>query len=143
MREIWGQYGINYERLAKPRSPWYRATVDSVANPASTVLVMESWSTSFAVDGNDSPARILGCGAAGSTDDVGIGLNLPKGDPRRGDRHQGRANVAYMDGHVKSVETKDLVARVTAIKPTGNAARYNEFVDYNLDAGDTCAQWNY
>lgn len=143
IREIWGHYGINYERLAKRRAPWNRETLDGIPNPASTFMVLDSWSGSPAVDGADSPARLLGCGVAGSGNDVGVGFNLPKGDSRRGDRHQGRVNVAYVDGHVKSIAATQLVQSVQAISTVGTSNRYNQFVDYNMDAGDTCADWNF
>lgn len=107
-REIWGNYGINYEGLTKRRAPYYLDRFDNLPSPAETFLAMDSWSVSPAVDGNDGPGRFFGCGSIGSVDDVGLGFNLPKGDARRADRHSNRVNVAYCDGHVKSVPAPKL-----------------------------------
>lgn len=142
IKEIWGHYGINYEGLAKYRAPWssYGTSargIYSVVNPSATFLVMDSWSNSPAVDGSDNAGRFLGCGAVGSGNDVGVGLNLPLGDPRRGDRHSGRFNVAYVDGHVKSVSPGDLVKII-------KSGAYNEFVNYTMHSSNpTCADWKY
>lgn len=137
IREIWGHYGVNYEGLAKRRAPWNIRGMASVPTPAQTFLVMDSWSVSLAVDGNDDAGRFLGCGAVGSGNDVGIGFNLPVGDPRRGDRHQGRINVAYVDGHVKSVGARELQGII-------KSGQFNEFVGYTMDATNpTCADWKF
>jgi prepilin-type N-terminal cleavage/methylation domain-containing protein/prepilin-type processing-associated H-X9-DG protein len=137
IREIWGHYGINYEGLCKRRAPFNIRGLYSVPNPANTFLVMDSWSVSPAVDGDDNAARFLGCGAVGSSADVGIGLNLPVGDARRGDRHHNRFNVAYVDGHVKSVTAGELVQKI-------KSGAYNEFVNYTMHAtGTTCPDWKY
>lgn len=128
IREIWGQYGINYEGLCKKRAPWYRIGLDTVDTPGDTFLAMDSWSVSPSVDGADSPKRFFGSGAPGSADDVGIGFNLPAGDNRRGDRHQGNCNVVYCDGHVKAVPGRKLLELV----PSG---AYSTFTNYTTDAG--------
>ena len=128
LREIWGQYGINYEGLCKKRAPWNRIGLDSVAEPADTFMVLDSWSVSLAVDGADNPLRIFGNGPAGGGNDVGIGFNLPAGDARRGDRHQGMLNVAYCDGHVKAVKGETLLGLV----PSG---AYSKFTNYTTNAG--------
>lgn len=143
-KEIWGQYGINYERLAKNRAPWNSVLMDSIPEPSSTYMVMDSWSVSPSVDGADTPERILGCGAVGDSDDVGIGMNLPVGDPRRGDRHRGRVNVAFVDGHVKSLEIKNLAGRIRNTTTVAGSANYTEFMGYSLDAGGTtCPSWTF
>jgi len=128
LREIWGQYGINYEGLCKSRAPWNRVGLDTVSEPGETFMAMDSWCVSPAVDGNDNPLRFFGSGAVGGSDDVGIGFNLPAGDPRRGDRHQGSANVLYCDGHVKSVKAQTLLGLV----PSG---AYSKFTNYTTHAG--------
>jgi len=128
LREIWGQYGINYEGLCKKRAPWNRIGLDSVAEPADTFMVVDSWSVSLAVDGADSPLRFFGSGPVGGGNDVGLGFNLPAGDARRGDRHQGMLNVAYCDGHVKAVKGETLLGLV----PSG---AYSKFTNYTTDAG--------
>jgi prepilin-type N-terminal cleavage/methylation domain-containing protein/prepilin-type processing-associated H-X9-DG protein len=128
LREIWGQYGINYEGLCKRRAPWNTVGLDAVVEPASVYLACDSWCVSPAVDGADSPKRIFGSGAVGAADDVGLGFNLPVGDSRRGDRHQGGVNVVYCDGHVKNIKGSALVALV----PSG---AYSSFTNYNTDAG--------
>ena len=128
LREIWGQYGINYEGLCKKRAPWNAIGLDTVPEPADTFMVMDSWCVSLAVDGADNPLRFFGSGAVGSGNDVGIGFNLPAGDPRRGDRHQGMVNVAYCDGHVKAVKGNSLLGMVPS-------AAYSKFTNYTTDAG--------
>ena len=136
-KEIWGQYGINYEGLCKRRTPYFLDRFDSMPKPAETFLVLDSWCVSLSVDGADSPKRALGCGAVGSTDDVGIGFNLPKGDTRRGDRHSGMVNVAYCDGHVKSVPGPKLVKELILDNVL------NEFTAFKADAGVCADQSNY
>ncbi len=128
IREIWGHYGINYEGLCKSRAPHNRIGLDTVAEPASTFMAMDSWSVSPAVDGADNPLRFFGSGAVGSGNDVGIGFNLPPGDPRRGDRHQQNVNIVYCDGHVKSMKGMALLPLV----PSGG---YSAFTNYRMDAG--------
>jgi prepilin-type N-terminal cleavage/methylation domain-containing protein/prepilin-type processing-associated H-X9-DG protein len=153
-REIWGQYGINYEGLCKLRPPYapsvtnYGRGLDAVPRPAETFLAMDSWSCSLAVDGADSPRRWFGCGESvigglnggsngtGSADDVGLGFNLPKNDLRRGDRHSGMLNVVYTDGHVKSMPGKALLNLV-------KSGQYSTFTDYTMDAGDCTDTSNY
>ncbi len=146
IREVWGHYGMNYERLtANPRQPWNNRFLDSVPNPAATFLVMDSWSVTPSIDASDNPATFLGCGAVGSAQDKGIGFNLPLGDKRRGDRHQGRINVAYADGHVKSIAPSTLRGLITTPRPPeipGTLALYSEFLDYST-ADVTCANWNF
>lgn len=128
IREIWGQYGINYEGLCKSRDPHRRIGLDTVVEPASTFMALDSWSVSLAVDGADNPLRFFGSGAVGSGNDVGIGFNLPKGDPRRGDRHQEQVNVLYCDGHVKGIKG-------TALIPMVPSGAYSPFTNYKMDAG--------
>lgn len=128
IREIWGQYGINYEGLCKRRHPWYRIGLDTVAEPASTFLALDSWSVSPCVDGADSPLRFFGSGPLGGRNDVGIGFNLPEGDPRRGDRHQGRLNVLYCDGHVKNMAPSQLL-------PLVQSRTYSRFTNYTMSPG--------
>lgn len=153
-RELWGQYGINYEGLCKTRAPYASAGavggrgLDAIERPAEVFLAMDSWSNSPAVDGADNPRRFFGCGPSviggqnggsngtGSGDDVGIGFNLPKNDIRRGDRHSGMINVAYADGHVKAVPAKTLPGLV-------RSGVYSPFTDYTMDAGDCADQSNY
>lgn len=146
IREVWGHYGINYERLTgNPRQPWYNRTLDSVPNPAATFLVMDSWSVTPSIDASDNPSTFLGCGAVGGSSDKGIGMNLPKGDSRRGDRHQGRINVAYADGHVKSIAPSTLLGLITTPRPAeipGTLALYSEFLDYST-TNTTCSSWNF
>lgn len=137
LREVWGHYGINYEGLAKRRTPNFTRGILGLPNPAATFLAMDSWSVSPAVDGNDDPGRFLGCGAVGSGNDVGVGLNLPVGDPRRGDRHSGRFNVVYCDGHVKSLAARELAGML-------KANQYNDFVGYRMDnSNPTCPDWKF
>ncbi len=128
VREIWGQYGFNYEGLCKARAPWNSIGVDRVATPSETYLVMDSWSVCPMVDGADNPLRFWGSGGVGGGDDVGIGRNLAEGDQRRGDRHLGMANVAYVDGHVKVVRFSDLDALI----PSGG---YSKFCNFTMAAG--------
>jgi len=128
IREIWGQYGINYEGLCKSRAPWNRIGLDAVNTPAETFLVLDSWSVSLAVDGSDNPLRFFGNGPLGGGNDVGIGFNLPTGDARRGDRHQGQINVLYCDGHVKAIKGQALLGMV----PSG---AYSAFTNYTMAAG--------
>jgi prepilin-type N-terminal cleavage/methylation domain-containing protein/prepilin-type processing-associated H-X9-DG protein len=128
-RELWGQYGINYEGLCKSRTPNFVLGIDFLPKPAETCLALDSWSVSMAVDGADTPRRWFGSGAVGSGNDVGIGLNLPKGDPRRGDRHQEACNVVYCDGHVKAVKSQWLFGQI-------RSGLYNEFTAYTMDVGD-------
>ncbi len=147
IREIWGHYGMNYERLtANPREPWNNRLLDGVPNPASTFLVMDSWSVTPSIDGSDNPATFLGCGPLNGTQDKGIGLNLPLGDKRRGDRHQGRINVAYADGHVKSLlpsTVRQLITTPRSAEIPGSLALYSEFLDYST-TNTTCATgWNF
>ncbi|MBC7808531.1 MAG: prepilin-type N-terminal cleavage/methylation domain-containing protein [Akkermansiaceae bacterium] len=130
LREIWGHYGINYEGLAKRRAPYYLDRSDNMPFPSETFLVMDSWSVSLSVDGADNPSRFFGCGAPGSGNDVGIGFNLPKGDSRRGDRHSGFVNVAYYDGHVKSVPGSKMWKELVLSGVT------NKFTGFTADAGD-------
>lgn len=136
IREIWGQYGVNYERFAKSRNPVGNYNLDSATNPAATFLALDSWSVSPGGDGADTPRRWFGCGAVGSGDDVGIGLNLPKGDPRRGDRFNGRLNVVYSDSHAGGRAVKELVGKLTTEMTP-------EFIDYTWDNLDTCPGWTY
>lgn len=128
IREIWGQYGINYEGLCKSRAPWNRIGLDAVNTPAETFIALDSWSVSLAVDGSDNPLRFFGSGPLGGANDVGVGFNLPTGDPRRGDRHQGQINVLYCDGHVKSIKGQALLGMV----PSG---AYSAFTNYTMNAG--------
>ncbi|HVK03718.1 MAG TPA: prepilin-type N-terminal cleavage/methylation domain-containing protein [Armatimonadaceae bacterium] len=136
-REVWGHYGVNYEGLAKRRAPHYINIVDDVPTPAQTFLVMDSWSTSPAVDGNDNPARWFGCGAAGAGDDVGLGYNLPRGDSRRGDRHNGMHNVAYLDGHAKAVPGTKLHRELVL------SGLNSDFTAYQMLPGDCADRANY
>lgn len=130
-REIWGNYGINYEGLAKRRAPYYLDNcLQNMPFPAETSMVMDSWSVSLSVDGADNPRRFFGCGAVGSGDDVGIGFNLPKGDTRRGDRHSGFVNVVYCDGHAKSVPGTKMWKELVLSGVT------NKFTGFTADAGD-------
>ena len=128
LREIWGQYGINYEGLCKSRAPWRTIGLDAVQEPASTFLALDSWSVSPAVDGADNPLRFFGSGALGGGNDVGLGFNLPAGDARRGDRHHGMVNVVYCDGHVKAIKASQLISQV----PSG---AYSAFTNYTMDVG--------
>jgi prepilin-type N-terminal cleavage/methylation domain-containing protein/prepilin-type processing-associated H-X9-DG protein len=151
-RELWGQYGINYEGLCKTRAPYGSGVggrgLDAIERPAEVFLAIDSWSNSPAVDGDDNPRRFFGCGPSviggqnggsggtGSGDDVGLGFNLPKGDLRRGDRHSGLLNIVYTDGHVKAVSGKTLLALV----PSG---QYSQFTDYNMQSGVCADRTNY
>ena len=134
-RELWGQYGFNYEGLCKTRSPWQangrlsdNRNLDTIAAPAEVYLVVDSWSVCPMVDGNDSPLRLFGSGPVGGADDVGLGLNLPAGDNRRGDRHHGSANVAYADGHGKLVNVSTIFGQC----PSG---AFSQFCNFNMQAG--------
>ena len=127
--EIWGQYGVNYEGTCKIRPPINRIGLDTCPTPADSYLVMDSWSNCPCVDGPDSQLTFFGSGAVGGGTDVGVGLNLPVGDNRRGDRHNGTANVAYLDGHVKSLEFSNLLG---IVPPT---ATYSTFTNFTMDAG--------
>jgi prepilin-type N-terminal cleavage/methylation domain-containing protein/prepilin-type processing-associated H-X9-DG protein len=135
-KEIWGQYGINYEGLCKSRAPRNAIGLDTIDKPADVFIAMDSWSVSPAVDGNDNPQRFFGCGAVGSSTDVGLGYNLPRGDPRRGDRHSGMHNVVYADGHAKVIPAR----RVLELYPE-NA--YSPLADYNTVSGVCADQSNY
>ncbi|HAZ62571.1 MAG TPA: hypothetical protein DCZ72_03025 [Armatimonadetes bacterium] len=129
IREIWGHYGFNYEGLCKKRAPWNTIGLDRVPEPASVYLVIDSWSVCPMVDGADSPMRFWGGGALGGGNDVGLGRNLPAGDNRRGDRHLGTSNVAYVDGHVKAVRWSDL-------EPMIQSGTYSKFTNFTMQAGD-------
>jgi prepilin-type processing-associated H-X9-DG protein len=151
-RELWGQYGINYEGLCKTRAPYGSGVggrgLDAIERPAEVFLAIDSWSNSPAVDGSDNPSRFFGCGPSiiggqnggsnetGSGDDVGLGFNLPKGDLRRGDRHNGMLNVVYTDGHVKSIPGKTLLGLV-------KSGIYSQFTDYTMAAGECADKSNY
>ncbi len=136
-REIWGNYGVNYEGLSKRRAPYYLDRFDNLPNPSETFLVMDSWSVSPAVDGNDNPKRFFGCGEVGGIDDVGIGFNLPKGDSRRGDRHSGFLNVAYCDGHVKAVSGTKLWKELV------QDGQVNSFTAYKPDILGVCSDTSH
>ncbi len=140
LREVWGQYGINYEGLAKRRAPYFLDNcLQNMPFPAETFLVMDSWSVSHSVDGADSPRRFFGCGQVDTNalDDVGVGFNLPKNDIRRGDRHSGFANVAYCDGHVKAVKGSTLWRELVLDNVT------NKFTGFKADAGVCADTSNY
>lgn len=137
IREIWGQYGINYEGLAKKRAPYYLDRFDGLPFPAETFLVMDSWSVSLAVDGADNPRRFFGCGPVGGGDDVGIGFNLPKGDTRRGDRHNGMVDVVFCDGHSKAVPAAKLWKEMVL------SGQDSKFTAYRMSAGDCADKSNY
>ncbi|MCC7492407.1 MAG: prepilin-type N-terminal cleavage/methylation domain-containing protein [Fimbriimonadaceae bacterium] len=133
IREIWGHYGFNYEGICKTRAPWSTSkndnrNADTMQSPATTYLVMDSWGVCPMVDGSDNPLRFFGSGPLGGGDDVGIGLNLPPGDQRRGDRHNDMANVAYADGHGKAVKVSDLFVQI----PSG---LYSPFCNFTMAAG--------
>ena len=133
IREIWGQYGFNYEGICKTRSPWAaklhdNRNLDRTAQPAEVYLVLDSWSVCPMVDGSDNPLRFFGSGAEGGADDVGLGLNLPEGDVRRGDRHSGSTNVAFADGHAKNVQVTNLFA----LCPPG---AFSPFCNFTMAAG--------
>jgi prepilin-type N-terminal cleavage/methylation domain-containing protein/prepilin-type processing-associated H-X9-DG protein len=129
LRELWGQYGINYEGLCKSRAPRFSFLLDSLENPTEVFLAMDSWSVSPAVDGADNPLRWFGRGAVGGDNDVGLGYNLPKGDNRRGDRHSGAHNVVYCDGHVKVIRPETLLGLV-------RSREYSPFTGFTMDVGN-------
>lgn len=129
LRQVWGHYGVNYERFAKFHSHEDRS-ISTVEDPASVFIVMDSWSVSPAVDGANSPRRWFGTGGCNQLDnflfdDVGIGLNCKKGDPRRADRHAGQINVLFTDGHVHRTEPKRLLSLVPS-------SSYSPFTDYEM-----------
>lgn len=129
LRELWGQYGINYEGLCKARPPRYSFLLDSVEDPSAVFLAMDSWSVSPAVDGADNPLRWFGNGRVGGPNDVGLGYNLPAGDNRRGDRHSGAHNVVYCDGHVKPIRPDTLFGLVRGGQPS-------PFTGYIMEPGN-------
>lgn len=127
-RELWGHYGFNSEGLCEMQRPWNTIGIDQIKEPSETFLVMDSWSMSPAVDGANSPLRWFGWGSVGGPWDTGVGFNLPKGDPRRADRHNRAANVVYCDGHVRSVQGPALVGMVPS-------AAYSKFTGFTMDDG--------
>jgi prepilin-type processing-associated H-X9-DG protein/prepilin-type N-terminal cleavage/methylation domain-containing protein len=127
-RELWGHYGFNSDGLCEMRRPWNTLGIEQVKEPSETYLVMDSWSPSPALDGASSALRWFGYGPVAGPWDTGVGFNLPRHDPRRGDRHLGSANVVYCDGHVRAVRGAALPAMV-------EGGAYSNFTGFTMDDG--------
>ncbi len=90
---ILDNYGWNYDGLSPRYAP---AGLAGIATPAETMVAMDAHSFCFVFGGADTRERFL--------EQVGVGSD----DTPSPARHDGKMNVAYVDGHVGSMPPQEL-----------------------------------